>query len=268
MIIAKRQISATQPDIGQAGINMDETYTPTVSIDRDSTTPLYEQIARPIEAAILSGELPAGAMIEDEVSMARRLDVARPTARRALQELANKGLITRRRGVGTRVTPPHVHRPMKLSSLNEDLAMAGFTPTTRVLSYEIREATAAEAEELGIKASTGILSVSRLRLADDHPLAILTNSIPLDIAPSWQDLGEHGLYQCLRASGVDIASASQEIGARGATAAEAAILGEDPGAPLLTMHRVGRTAEGRAVEVGQHVYRPSLYSFRFSLFAS
>ncbi|WP_231979473.1 GntR family transcriptional regulator [Tessaracoccus coleopterorum] len=50
-------------------------------------------------------------MIEDEVSMAHRLDVARPTARRALQELATKGLLTRRRGVGTRVTPPHVHRP-------------------------------------------------------------------------------------------------------------------------------------------------------------
>ena len=27
-------------------------------------------------------------------------------------------------------------------------------------------------------------------------------------------------------------------------------------------------AEGRPVEIGQHVYRPSLYSFRFSLFSS
>lgn len=247
---------------------MDETYTPEVEIDRESATPLYEQIARPIEAAILSGELPAGAMIEDEVSMARRLDVARPTARRALQELASKGLITRRRGVGTRVTPPHVHRPMKLSSLNEDLATAGFRPTTKVLSYEVREATAEEAEELGIEPGSGILAISRLRLADDHPLAILTNCIPLDLAPSWQDLGEQGLYQCLRAKGIDIAAASQEIGARSATEDEAATLGEEPGAPLLTMHRVGRTADGRAVEVGRHVYRPSLYSFRFSLFSS
>ena len=73
---------------------MDETYAPEIVMDRESSTPLYEQIARPIEAAILSGELPAGALIEDEVSMAQRLDVARPTARRALQELANKGLLT------------------------------------------------------------------------------------------------------------------------------------------------------------------------------
>ena len=60
---------------------MDETYAPEIVMDRESSTPLYEQIARPIEAAILSGELPAGALIEDEVSMAQRLDVARPTAR-------------------------------------------------------------------------------------------------------------------------------------------------------------------------------------------
>lgn len=247
---------------------MEETYAPAISIDRESATPLYEQIARPIEKAILSGELPAGAMIEDEVSMANRLDVARPTARRALQELANKGLLTRRRGIGTRVTPPHVHRPMKLSSLNEDLAEAGFVPTTKVLSYLVRQATAEEAEKLNLTTDDGLLAVSRLRFADDHPLAILTNLIPLDIAPSWQELGEAGLYTCLHQRGVDIASATQEIGARGATEDEAGTLGEEPGAPLLTMHRVGRTTEGRPVEIGQHVYRPSLYSFRFSLFTS
>lgn len=245
---------------------MDETYTPAIAIERDSATPLYEQIARPIEAAILSGELPAGAMIEDEVSMAQRLDVARPTARRALQELANKGLLTRRRGVGTRVTPPHVHRPMKLSSLNEDLTDAGFVPSTKVLSYQVREATGEEAERLGLDAGTGVLAVSRLRFADDHPLAILNNVLPLDVAPTWPELGADGLYRCLRSRGVEIASATQEIGARQATAEEAERLGESTGAPLLTMTRVGRSADGRAVELGRHVYRPSLYSFQFSLF--
>lgn len=245
---------------------MDENYVPAITIDRASGTPLYEQIAAPIEAAILSGEVPPGAMIEDEVSMAQRLDVARPTARRALQELSNKGLITRRRGVGTRVAPPQVHRPMRLSSLNQDLTEAGFTPTTKVLAYEVREASADEAEQLGLPAGEGLLALRRLRFADDHPLAILTNLIPLDLAPAWRELGEHGLYQALSARGISIASANQAIGARGATDEEAKLLGEDVGSPLLTMQRVGRTSDGRAVEVGNHVYRPSLYSFRFSLF--
>lgn len=247
---------------------MDTTYEPRITLDRESQTPLYQQIAEPIEAAILSGELPAGAMIEDEVSMAARLDVARPTARRALQELASRGLLTRRRGVGTRVTPPHVHRPMKLSSLNEDLAEAGFTPTTKVLDYSVREANLEEAEKLGIPVGEGILAIRRLRFADNHPLALLTNLIPLDIAPTWQELGEKGLYRCLAARDVEVSSARQVIGARGATPEEAEALGEEVGAPLLTMNRTGHSAAGRIVEVGDHVYRPSLYSFHFSLFTS
>lgn len=247
---------------------MEDIYAPEIVIDRASPVPLYEQIAAPIERAILSGELAAGAMIEDEVSMAHRLDVARPTARRALQELVTKGFVSRRRGVGTRVTPPHVHRPIKLSSLNEDLAEAGFAPSTRVLNYQVRQATPLEIEQLSLGPEEGVLEVSRLRFADDHPLALLTNLLPLDIAPTWQDLGSNGLYQCLAERGVTIAAAEQEIGARGATEYEAKTLGEETGAPLLTMHRIGRTAEGRAVEVGNHVYRPSRYSFRFSLFTS
>lgn len=247
---------------------MDESYAPQITIDRESDVPLYVQIAEPIEAAIVSGELPAGARLEDEVSMSHRLDVARPTTRRALQELVAKGLLTRRRGVGTRVAPPHVHRPMKLSSLNEDLADAGLTPSTKVLNYNVREATAEEARALGLAAGEGVLSISRLRLADAHPLAILNNLIPLDIAPSWQELGESGLYTCLQQKGVNIASAKQTIGARGATPAEAEILGEEEGAPLLTMQRTARTLEGRVVESGDHVYRPSLYSFKFTLFTN
>lgn len=64
-------------------------------------------------------------MIEDEVSMAKRPDGARPTARRALQDLAEKCLVSRRRGVGTRVTPSHMHRVIRLSSLCADPSEAG-----------------------------------------------------------------------------------------------------------------------------------------------
>lgn len=245
---------------------MSDVYIPTIVVDRESDVPLYEQIANPIEAEILSGNLAPGQLIEDEVSMATRLKVARPTARRALQELTSKGLVTRRRGVGTRVTPRYVHRPMKLSSLNEDLISAGFTPTTKVLTYEVREASEEEAEQLDVSTGEGVLAITRLRHVDDRPLALMKNLIPLDMAPGWQELNEQGLYQCLRRRGIEVLSATQAIGAREATEEEAELLEEAPGSPLLTMHRIGRTSDDRVAEVGDHLYRPSLYSFRFSMF--
>ena len=69
----------------------------------------------------------------------------------------------------------------------------------------------------------------------------------------------------LRAAGHAPRTASQTVGARAATAAEAKLLCEPRGAPLLTMTRTAWDAEGRAVEYGSHLYRASRYSFEFAL---
>jgi DNA-binding GntR family transcriptional regulator len=55
------------------------------------------------------------------------------------------------------------------------------------------------------------------------------------------------------------------VGARSATAAEARLLGDPRGAPMLTMTRTAWDADGRAVEYGSHIYRASRYSFEISL---
>lgn len=246
---------------------MGKAFIPSVEIDRDSDEPLYQQIARPLEESILSGRVPAGSLIEDEVSMAQRLAVARPTARRAIQELVSRGLVTRRRGVGTRVTPRQVHRPSRLKSLTEELETAGYRASTRVLSYVVEEVSADEAETLGLSPADGVVRVERLRLADGKPVALLRSVIPADFAPTWKELGESSLSDCMKSRGAEITAVRQVINARPATREEAEILEEDEGAPLLTMHRVGVDQHGRAIEVGDHVYRPSLYSFEFSLFA-
>lgn len=247
---------------------MDAPYEVDVTIDRSSDVPLYQQIAEPLERAITNGEVMPGQLIEDEISMARRLEVSRPTTRRAFQELVNRGLLTRRRGVGTRVTPSQVHRPLELTSLNEDLRNAGYKPSTRVISYEIMEADAEQARALELEEGAGVLLVHRLRLVNNQPLAVLVNQIPLDVAPKWADLQTYGLYECFARQGARPVTASQVIGARAATEEEAQILQISAGDPLLIMDRVSYDESGRAVEVAHHLYRPSDYSFSFTVFAS
>ena len=75
----------------------------TFDIDRSSPTPLYFQLAQAIEGAITGGALPAGSRLENEVLLAQRYGLSRPTVRRAVQELVDKGLLVRKRGVGTQV---------------------------------------------------------------------------------------------------------------------------------------------------------------------
>ena len=82
-----------------------------------------------------------------------------------------------------------------------------------------------------------------------------------------QSLAEAGLYQLLRQSGIALSTAEQTIGARRATAAEAALLQEGRGATLLTMSRTAYDSSGRPVEYGAHVYRASRYSFEMTVSA-
>lgn len=243
----------------------DTPFVPAIRLDRDSAVPLYRQIAEPLEDAILSGALPPGHLIEDEVSMAHRLQVSRPTARRALQDLVGRGLLTRRRGAGTRVTPSHVRRPLSLTSLNDDLLKAGFDPRTEVLSYEVLLATDQDASRLGCPTGSEVVRIRRRRWIDDRRLALLTNLLPADLAPSLTQLTSTGLYTCLREAGILMASATQSVGARSADATTATLLGLTPGDALLTMERTAYDPGGSVVEYGQHVYNADLYSFQFTL---
>ncbi|WP_297555593.1 GntR family transcriptional regulator [uncultured Actinomyces sp.] len=242
-------------------------FSPNIRVVHDSDVPLHAQISDGLAAMILSGEIAPGTRLENEVSMAKRLDVSRPTARQALQSLADRGLVKRRRGAGTVVTAPHVRRPMQLSSLLTDLEQAGFEVETRVMSYNTHRATEDEAQRLETESGAPVTFIQRLRLADGDPIALMSNLIPSDIAPTREELEESGLYDQLRAKGVVPSYATQVIGARNATLMEADALGEKRGAALLTATRIAYDAQGTVIDYGTHIYRASRYSFETKFFA-
>lgn len=244
-----------------------EAHVPHVVLNRASPVPLYHQISGVLESLITSGELPVGTRIENEVEMALRLGVSRPTARRALQDLVDQGLIVRKRGVGTQVASELIRRPVELTSLHDDLAAAGRRPRTELLSIETVAADQALAEKVGVEEGDDVVVLRRLRYADGEPLAILANHMrPQDLPPAEQ-LTSLGLYEALRRRGVQVRLARQTIGARLATAAESRLLGERPRAALLTMERIAFDDANRVVEFGSHVYRSSRYSFDTTLVA-
>lgn len=232
-----------------------------VVLDRSSPIPLYYQLAEAIEAAIRDGELAPGDRFENELALAKRLALSRPTTRRAIQELVDKGLLVRKRGVGTQVVQNSVHRRVELTSLFDDLVRAGKAPATRLLDYRVDAPDEDVARELSLSGNREVVRIKRLRLANGEPLAVMTNYLPVEIAPEAALLETSGLYQSLRAQGVHIRLARQRIGARAAGRDEARLLDEKPGAPLLTMDRTAFDDSGRAVEYGTHCYRASRYFF-------
>jgi DNA-binding GntR family transcriptional regulator len=239
---------------------------PSVRVDRNSPVPLYFQVAQHLEQLIDSGELPNGTRLENEIDLADQLGLSRPTMRRAIQYLVDRGLLIRKRGVGTQVVQAKVRRKVELTSLFDDLDKASRAPSTRVLSFA-REPLADElAPELGLPAGTEVYVFERLRYADGEPLALMRNYVPVSLLDlDAEDLEAHGLYDLFRASDINLRIARQSIGARAATAAEARALTETRGASLLTMERAAYDDHGRTIEHGQHLYRASRYSFDLTL---
>jgi len=237
-----------------------------IAVDRTSPVPLYFQVAQELQRLIASGEIEAGTRLDNEIVLADQLGVSRPTMRRAIQYLVERGLLVRKRGVGTQVVRTSVQRPLELSSLYDDLVLAGRRPRTTVIAAETGPAEDEVATALGIDPGAPVVHLQRLRLADDEPIALMTNYLPADVLElATADLETRGLYELLRIAGVHIRIANQSIGARNATPAEARLLGETRGAALLTMTRTAYDDIGRAVEYGTHVYRGSRYAFSLTL---
>ncbi|WP_395728472.1 GntR family transcriptional regulator [Nakamurella sp.] len=238
----------------------------TVDLDRSSPVPLYYQVAQQIEHAINDGQLSPGDRLDNEISLAEQFGLSRPTMRRAIQELVDKGLLVRKRGVGTQVVHGQISRPVELTSLFDDLAGHHQAPRTDVLANEVVDAPDEAAAMLAVQPGTPVLHLRRLRYAQNEPLAIMENYLPEDlIAIGEMDLAGRGLYQLMRSKGVNIRVAKQRIGARTGTPEECTLLGEKRGSPVLTMERAAHDDSGRAVEWGRHAYRASQYSFEVTL---
>jgi DNA-binding GntR family transcriptional regulator len=234
-----------------------------ITLDRSTPIPLYQQVAQQIETAIHSGQLHSGQRLDTEVDLAQQLGVSRPTVGQAIRLLVNKGLLVRRRGAGTLVMGGgEVRRSMELTSLYEDLQKSGHEPRTQVLRLELLVPDDEVRGELQGDAGQPAWMVERVRFVGSEPLALMVNYVLPETADiSRFDLDHGGLYESLRESGIEPSLARQRISCRRATAAEAAILHEDIGAPLLTMERTAFDKSGRTIEYGRHAYRPSLYSF-------
>jgi DNA-binding GntR family transcriptional regulator len=237
-----------------------ETRLVDVRIDRTSPVPLWHQLAQQLSQAVHDGRLQPGDPFENELALAARLNLSRPTVRRAMQEMVDQGLLVRRRGVGTTVANRKVHRRAALSSLHDDLVRAGQEPTTEVLELR-RVCDARAAAALDLPPDTSLLELVRLRSADGRPLAVMHNWLPPDFADVTADeLTRDGLYAALRARGARPVVARQSVGARMPSRSERrrlAIVGQQP---VLTMTRTAFGGTGDAIEYGEHCYRAEDYS--------
>ena len=129
-------------------------------------------IRQSLHSRIISGEWPLGARIPDEINLAEEYGCARATVNRALQALAEDGLVIRKRKGGTRVNPtPIKHAKLEIPVLREQIEMMGaqYQHETRV--KKIKRPPAPIRARLRLNASADALYIETLHLADGKPFA-------------------------------------------------------------------------------------------------
>lgn len=233
-------------------------------LDPQGATPLYQQLARQLEHAIETGAWETGEALPSERNLADSLNVSRITARKALDCLAELGLIRRSRGSGTFITPRLNQSLTRLVSFTELLTQRGFTPSSHWLERRLTTPSVEESMRLGLGADAQVASLKRLRLADNVVMAVEESCLPVSVLPD-PLMVETSLYAVLEASGKGVARALQHVTAINANAELAALAEVPEGQALLKITRLGYLADGTPAELTVTYCRTDYYDFMVEL---
>ncbi len=230
------------------------------SMESDQYSPIYLQLAKKLRHNILNGGLHAGDALPSERDLCEKLGASRVTIRKAIAVLIDEGLLTRRQGSGTFVTP-RIQAPGNfLSSFSEDAQGRGESVESIWIRRDIDVATAEEAELLEIALHAPVARLSRVRMAMGEPLAIEHAVIPAEMIGDISGLGR-SLYQALADSDNRPVSGVQKIRAALANTSEAHHLTIDEGCEILRIERITKRADNRPVEYTRSAYRGDRYEF-------
>jgi GntR family transcriptional regulator len=147
------------------------------------TPSLTEQAKAYIKQRIINDEFYEG-RIPSETDLANELGVSRTTIRDALSRLELEGVIYRKQGAGTFVNKAGLQIKTRLEEIwtyESMLEAHGYTPSTRIIGIEEKPATAEIVSALALTSNDKVLIVKKLFLADDSPVTLTINHIPVSI---------------------------------------------------------------------------------------
>ncbi len=238
------------------------------TVDKAASLPIYRQVIHALWESVQRRELRAGQRAPSERELADRYGISRMTARAALRELINDGVLYTVHGKGTFVTQAKVQQPLnRLTSFTEDMRARGLAPGARVLSQGVEPASLHVAERLRLVDGAPVVVIRRLRLADDEPMSVETVHLDAGRFESilHHDLARESLYNILAARGVTLAWSDQWLEATIARAADSEILCVPRGSALLRIERTSYDAAEQPVEFVNSLYRADRYRFNARL---
>lgn len=235
-----------------------------MSLYRDPV-PLYARLEADIANEIVDGRLPTGSQLPTENELIARFEVSRTTVRKAIQNLAERGLVEIRRGRGTFVVLPKITQELtELTGFVEDMEARGHTPTARLLDCKIVAADEDVARQLALPPGSGVMRIERVRLANGIAISFDETYLPVEIGEKVvaHDLEAEPIFTLLEQRyNIPLTEADYRLEAAAAGTVVAAALGVAVGSPVFLIERTSFSIGNRPIDYEKLHYRSDLIRF-------
>ena len=238
-----------------------------IAINHRSKVPLHAQVEELIRELIASPEYRKGALLPREVELANRLGVSRNTIRQATNKLEYEGLLTRKKGVGTKVASPQILSTglNNWHSFTKEMKSRGINVINLELNLEKVKANERMAVFFNIKPGTRIVKLAKLKGVDKGPIVYFESYFhPRIELTSDDDLGKP-LYELLEEKyGIVVDRSNENISARVAgNYAKKLKVGRQ--APILFRERFVYDPGGRPIEYNLGYYRSDKFIYSIEI---
>lgn len=237
-------------------------------LDKDSRMPLYSQLMD-----ILVHEIEYKMQENDQMLSEREIcelyNVSRTTVRQAFSELEREGYIYKVHGKGTFVASKRYKQELKgLYSFTDSMKMLGKKPSSKVLKFEIINASNEIASKMLIQKETQVYKFTRLRLADGEAMMLETSYVPYDLMPgiTKDDLNHNALYDIMRERfGESLEFAEETFLPVLTNDEEAKHLGIEIGSPSLKITRLSFNKKNKVLEYTTSISRGDKFQYQIKL---
>ncbi|WP_278924528.1 MULTISPECIES: UTRA domain-containing protein [Pseudophaeobacter] len=217
----------------------------------------FRDVKSDIMAKITSGEWEPGRLLPNEMDLAEIYGCARATVNRAMRELADEGVVERRRKAGTRVRMAPVRQArFSIPIVRVEIEEQNSTYRYALVSQDVVAAPQWLRARLQLAADCPVLSLTCMHYADGAPYQFEERWISLGLLPQAQeaDFSEIGPNEWL-VSTVPFSDAEIAFSATAATPDLADHLGCAQGAALFTVER-STWLKGEAITFVRQSFRP------------
>lgn len=239
-------------------------------IDRQVKVPLHYQMYLDLLQKIKRGEYECGDRIPSEPQLEKLYGVSRITVRRAVEMLAEEGIVQKNRGKkGTIViSAKHAYDAAKLTSFSDDVRLYGERPNSELVGFDEVIPSEKVASLLCSTEGEHVYRIERKRFRADAVVGVHRAYIRrLDGLTLFAEdfSSDTSLYVLLASRGVKPVSASEVLEVRTPAKDVLSMLDLPAGTAVFYKERTTYCSGHRPLEYVEMYYNPDFYRYRVEL---